>query len=83
MSDTGKTPTEQAYCDLLTGPLPRTALDYRRAIVQAALIGRQLEHEQTAPVLSDRNLTPVTVEVSELNADDLLFCHIRLQPGNH
>ena len=40
-----KTITEQALSDLLLGPVPQTGIDYRRAIVMAALIGRQLEAE--------------------------------------
>ncbi len=40
-----KTPTEQAYMDLLLGPVPQTGPDFRRAIVMAVLIGRQLEAE--------------------------------------
>ena len=48
-----KTPTEQVYCDLLAMPLPRTLLDFRRAIVMAALIGRQLESEFAARIPTD------------------------------
>lgn len=38
-----KSAAEQAYSDLLHGPVPQTGPDFRRAIVQAVLIGRQLE----------------------------------------
>ena len=40
-----KTIAEQALSDLLLGPVPQTGIDFRRAIVIAALIGRQLEAE--------------------------------------
>ena len=43
MSDKQKTVAESAYCDLLAMPLPKTARDFRRAIILAALIGRQIE----------------------------------------
>ena len=43
MSDLPKTLAEQSLCDLLSMPRPQTDLDYRRAIVMAALIGRQIE----------------------------------------
>lgn len=45
MSDAPKTRAEEAYCDLLTIPLPNTARDFRHAIVMAVLIGRQIEHD--------------------------------------
>ena len=43
MSDKAKTLAEAAYCNLLATPLPKTERDFRRAIVMAALIGRQIE----------------------------------------
>ena len=43
MSDTPKTVAESAYCKLLAMPVPKTPLDFRRAIVMAVLIGRQIE----------------------------------------
>ena len=45
MSDKPKTIAESAYCELLAMPVPKTPLDFRRAIVMAVLIGRQLEAE--------------------------------------
>ena len=38
-----KTVAEQALCDLLAMPVPRTERDFRRAVVIAALTGRQIE----------------------------------------
>ena len=55
MSDKPKTATEQAYSELLLGPVPQTDQDFRRALVMAVMVGRQLEAEgtgtpwQTAP----------------------------------
>lgn len=43
MSDKEKTLAEAAYCDLLAMPLPKTERDFRRALILAALIGRQIE----------------------------------------
>ena len=43
MSDQPKTIAEQAYCDLLTMPRSQTDRDFRRAVVMAVLIGRQIE----------------------------------------
>ena len=54
MSDTPKTVAESAYCELLAMPLPKTTREFRRAVVMAALVGRQIEadfqqqqHQQT------------------------------------
>ena len=41
--DQERTLAESAYGDLLLMPLPRTERDFRRAIVMAVLIGRQIE----------------------------------------
>ena len=41
--DQERTLAESAYGDLLLMPLPRTEQDFRRAIVMAVLIGRQIE----------------------------------------
>lgn len=55
MSDQPKTVAESAYSELLLMPPPKTPLDFRRAIVMAVMVGRQLEAEclgtpwQTAP----------------------------------
>ena len=43
MSDKPKTLAESAYCDLLAMPLPKTERDFRRALILACLIGRQIE----------------------------------------
>ena len=43
MSDKQKTIAESALGDLLAMPLPKTERDFRRAIIMAALIGRQIE----------------------------------------
>ena len=43
MSDTSKTVAESAFCELLAMPTPTTARDFRRAVIMAALIGRQIE----------------------------------------
>ena len=43
MSDKPKTVAESAYSSLLAMPVPKTPLNFRRAIVMAALIGRQIE----------------------------------------
>ena len=43
MSDKQKTVAESAYGDLLAMPPPKTERDFRRAIILAALIGRQIE----------------------------------------
>ena len=43
MSDKPKTVAESAYCELLAMPLPKTERDFRRAVVMAALVGRQIE----------------------------------------
>ena len=48
-----KTPAQQAYCDLLAMPMPRTLRDFRRAVVMAALVGRQLESEFAARIPTD------------------------------
>ena len=45
MNDREKTLAEAAYCDLLAMPLPRTERDFRRALILACLIGRQIEHD--------------------------------------
>ena len=43
MSDKPKTVAEAAYSQLLFMPVPKTTRDFRRAVVMAALIGRQIE----------------------------------------
>ncbi len=43
MSDPSKTVAESAYCELLAIPLPKTDRDFRRAVVMAVLIERQIE----------------------------------------
>ena len=40
-----KTVAEQAYSDLLFMPPPQTGPEFRRAIVKAVMIGRQLESD--------------------------------------
>ncbi|MBE7157223.1 MAG: hypothetical protein INR62_02085 [Rhodospirillales bacterium] len=45
MSEKPKTIAETAYSELLLGPVPQTDQDFRRAIVMAVMIGRQLEVE--------------------------------------
>lgn len=37
-----------AYVDLLNGPMPNSDKDYRRAIMLAVLIGRQIESDYIA-----------------------------------
>lgn len=41
--------TREAYCGLFDLPLPKTEIDFRRALIMAVLIGRQIEGEISPP----------------------------------
>ena len=52
-----KTVAEAAYCELLAMPMPKTERDSRRAIVMAALVGRQIEADFAATTLFSEQQT--------------------------
>ena len=41
----GKSPAIEAWCELFSMPCPKTDTDFKRALMMAVIIGRQIESE--------------------------------------
>ena len=51
-----KSPAIEAWCELFSMPCPKTEIDFKRALMMAVIIGRQIESEYNVAEMPNADL---------------------------